>query len=180
MRRPGDIDSSEVPEVPEDACACATSRHIARLLTQLYDHFLRKAGVEAPQFALMVAIDKEERSPQSAIGLQCAMDRTTVSRNLKLLERKGWITSTRGRDRRERHVMLTRAGRKRLAAGRPEWRKAQNYLRGVMTGEEWTGMFHALQVAMDAAQAAHRAGLGRARHAATAEGRPAMRPQKAL
>jgi DNA-binding MarR family transcriptional regulator len=101
-------------------------------------------------------IDEEEPALQSAIGLQCAMDRTTVSRNLKLLERKGWITSTRGRDRRERHIMLTRAGRKRLAAGRPEWRKAQNYLRGVMTGEEWTGMFHALQIAMDAAQAAHR------------------------
>jgi DNA-binding MarR family transcriptional regulator len=153
MRGPIDIYFSEAPE---NACACATSRHIARLLTQLYDHFLRKAGVEAPQFALMVAIDKADRSHQSAIGRQCAMDRTTVSRNLKLLERKGWITSTRGRDRRERHVMLTRAGRKRLAAGRPEWRKAQNYLRGVMTGEEWTGMFHALHIAMGAAQAAHR------------------------
>jgi DNA-binding MarR family transcriptional regulator len=153
MRGPNDIYFSEAPE---NACACATSRHIARLLTQLYDHFLRKAGVEAPQFALMVAIDKAERSHQSAIGRQCAMDRTTVSRNLKLLERKGWITSTRGRDRRERHVTLTREGRKRLAVGRPEWRKAQNYLRGVMTGEEWTGMFHALQIATDAVQAAHR------------------------
>ena len=154
-RTRGSHDSSSL-EVAESLCACATTRHIARLLTQLYDHFLRKAGVEAPQFALMVAIDKAERSHQSAIGRQCAMDRTTVSRNLKLLERKGWITSTRGRDRRERHVMLTRSGRKRLAAGRPEWRKAQNYLRGVMTGEEWTGMFHALHIAMGAAQAAHR------------------------
>ena len=152
-RGPNDNDFSEAPQ---NACACATSRHIARLLTQLYDHFLRKAGVEAPQFALMVVIEKEERSHQSAIGLQCAMDRTTISRNLKLLERKGWIRSTKGRDRRERHVTLTRAGRKRLAAGWPEWRKAQNYLRGVMTGEEWTGMFHSLQIAMDAAQAAHR------------------------
>jgi DNA-binding MarR family transcriptional regulator len=158
VMRPNDIDRSEAMEAMEDAdaCACATSRHIARLLTQLYDHFLCKAGVEAPQFALMVAIDKEERSHQSAIGRQCAMDRTTVSRNLKLLERKGWVTSTRGRDRRERHVTLTREGRKRLAAGWPEWRKAQNYLRGVMTGEEWTGMFHALQIATHAAQAAHR------------------------
>ena len=146
----------DVSAAPEDACACATSRHIARLLTQLYDRFLRKAGVEAPQFALLVAIDKEERSHQSAIGLQCAMDRTTVSRNLRLLERKDWIKSTRGRDRRERHVTLTLAGRKRLAAGWPEWRKAQNHLRSVMTGEEWKNMFHMLQVVTDAAQTAHR------------------------
>ena len=152
-RVPSDIDFSEVQE---SVCACATSRHIARLLTQLYDRFLHKAGVEAPQFALMVAIDKEERSHQSAIGLQCAMDKTTVSRNLKLLERKGWIKSTTGRDRRERHVALTPAGRKRLAAGWPEWRKAQNHLRSVMTGEEWKTMFHMLQVVTDAAQTAHR------------------------
>ena len=159
-RGPNDMDFSEVPE---NACACATSRHIARLLTQLYDHFLRKAGVEAPQFALLVAIDKEEQSHQSAIGLQCAMDKTTVSRNLKLLERKGWIKSTKGGDRRERHVTLTQAGRKRLAAGWPEWRKAQNCLRGVMTDKEWTGMFHALQMAMDAAQVAHRTLAARGR-----------------
>ena len=139
-----------------DMCACATTRHVARLLMQLYDHFLRNAGVEAPQFALLVAIDKEDRSRHSAIGLQCAMDKTTVSRNLKLLERKGWVTSIRGRDRRERHVTLTQAGRKRLAAGWPEWRKAQNHLRTVMTGEEWTGLFHMLHMVMDAAQAAHR------------------------
>ena len=146
----------DVSAAPGDACACATARHIARLLTQLYDRFLRKAGVEAPQFALMVAIDKVEQSHQSAIGLQCAMDRTTVSRNLQLLERKGWIKSTRGRDRRERHVTLTLAGRKRLAAGWPEWLKAQNHLRSVMTGEEWKNMFHMLQVVADAAQTAHR------------------------
>ena len=143
-------------EVAEGLCACATTRHIARLLTQLYDHFLRNVGVEAPQFALLVVIDQEERSHHSAIGLQCAMDRTTVSRNLKLLERKGWVKSMRGRDRRERHVTLTQAGRKRLAAGWPEWRKAQNHLRTVMTGEEWTGMFRVLHIVMDAAQAAHR------------------------
>ena len=144
------------PAVAESLCACATTRQIARLLTQLYDRFLRNVGVEAPQFALLVEIDKEERSHHSAIGLQCGMDKTTVSRNLKLLERKGWVKSTRGRDRRERHVTLTQAGRKRLAAAWPEWRKAQTHLRTVMTGEEWTAMFHMLHVVMDAARAAHR------------------------
>lgn len=144
-----------VPETADNVCACATTRHAARLLTQLYDHFLRPAGIEAPQFALMVAIDEQHRSHQSAIGLRCAMDKTTVSRNLRLLQRKGWITSTRGRDRRKRQVVLTGAGRKRLAAGWPEWRKAQNQLRAFMRGDEWSAMFRTLQAVMKAAQAAH-------------------------
>jgi DNA-binding MarR family transcriptional regulator len=143
-------------EVAESLCACATTRHIARLLTQLYDHFLRNVGVEAPQFALLVEIDKEERSHHSAIGLECGMDKTTVSRNLKLLQRKRWVKSVQGRDRRERHVTLTHAGRKQLAAAWPEWRNAQNHLRTVITGEEWAAMFQMLTRVMDAARTAHR------------------------
>jgi DNA-binding MarR family transcriptional regulator len=134
-------------------CACAATRRLARLLTQLYDHFLRDAGLETAQFSLMVAIDRQH-GHQAALGARCAMDKTTVSRNLKLLERKGWISSTPGPDRRARHVTLTRAGRQRLAAGLPAWRKAQNQLRAFMTGEEWTALFRALDSGGKAAQAA--------------------------
>jgi DNA-binding MarR family transcriptional regulator len=84
------------------------------------------------------------------------LDRTTVSRNLKLLERKGWIRSTRGGDRRERQITLTPAGRKRLAAGRPEWMKAQSQLRAVMTAEEWRAMLRMLHRVLEAVRAAHR------------------------
>lgn len=152
------VDSNDrgAAEAPEVLCACASTRRLARLLTQLYDHFLREAGLETAQFSLLVAIDQHQHGHQSALGARCAMDKTTVSRNLKLLERKGWISSTPGTDRRARHVMLTRAGRQRLAAGLPEWRKAQKQLRAFMPGEEWTALLRTLESSRRAAQAAHR------------------------
>lgn len=138
-------------------CACATARHVARLLTQLYDGFLRRADVQAPQFALMVVVDKDPGCSQVGIGRRCAMDKTTVFRNLKLLERKGWVASTVGPDGRQRRVALTAAGRKKLAAGWPEWRKAQDHLRSVMTGREWAAMFRTFQTITRATESARRA-----------------------
>jgi len=146
--------------VPSDVCACATARHVARLLTQLYDRCLRKTGIEAPQFALMVVLDKQAARNQAAICRHCAMDKTTVSRNLRRLQRKGWVTATRGDDRRERHYALTPAGRKRLTAGWPAWRRAQAQLRAVMTDDEWAAMFEMFQTLTTAAHAAHRKAIG--------------------
>jgi DNA-binding MarR family transcriptional regulator len=132
-------------------CACATARQVARSLTQLYDGWLRDTGVEAPQFALLMTLEKEGALSQAAIGRRYALDKTTVSRNLKLLERRGWIQSSAGTDKRERRFSLTPSGRKRLVAARPKWMKAQAALRTQMGAKAWTTMFHAFRTAADAA-----------------------------
>ena len=80
------------------ACACASARQVARTLTQLYDRWLIGTGLEAPQFALLMALDKHGAVSQAALGRRYALDKTTMSRNLKLFEREGWISvSARGR-----------------------------------------------------------------------------------
>lgn len=138
-------------------CACATARQIARTLTQLYDGALRGTGVEAPQFALLMTLERQGPCSQTALGRQYALDKTTVSRNLRLLERKGWIAASTGRDRRERRFALTAAGRRRLAAARPLWRKAQEHLRASMTTRDWDAMFRTFGTVTDAAdRAKHR------------------------
>jgi DNA-binding MarR family transcriptional regulator len=118
----------------------------------LYDGQLRGAGIEAPQFALMMTLEARGPSNQAAIGRAYALDKTTLSRNLKLLERKGWIASLAARDRRERQFALTAAGRSRLAAAKPEWRKAQDRLRSAMTATQWDAMFDAFRIVTRAAQ----------------------------
>jgi DNA-binding MarR family transcriptional regulator len=138
--------------VTDLTCACATARQVARVLTQLYDSRLRETGMEAPQFALMMTLDKQGPCSQIAIGRRYALDKTTVSRNLKLLERHGWIESSAATDRRQRQFTLTAAGRKRLAAAKPEWKKAQDQLRSGMTAEQWTAMFHVFKTVTQAAQ----------------------------
>ena len=140
----------------ESACACATARQLARLLTQLYDGWLSQTGMEAPQFALLMTLDAHGAVSQAALGRRYALDKTTMSRNLKLFERKGWITASGAEDKRERRFSITPAGHARLAAARPEWKKAQEQLRAGMTAKQWNAMFEAFRTAARAARAAQR------------------------
>jgi DNA-binding MarR family transcriptional regulator len=140
-------------------CACASARLAARTLTQLYDRSLRGAGVEAPQFALLMTLDALGPCSQAALGHRHALDKTTISRNLRLLERNGWAARIPGRDRRERRFALTPAGRERLAAARPAWRRAQQQLRAAMTTKEWDAMFGVFRsIERATSRAARRAG----------------------
>jgi DNA-binding MarR family transcriptional regulator len=134
-------------------CACATSRQLARVLTQLYDSRLRSTGLEAPQFALMMTLEKQGPCGPVDLGRRYALDKTTVSRNLKLLERKGWIESSAATDKRKRDFILTASGRKQLAAAKPHWRKAQNLLRAGMSAKQWDDMFRVFRTVTQTVQA---------------------------
>jgi len=64
------------------ACACASARQAARLLTQLYDRHLRGAGLEAPQFALLMALKQHGPCSQITLGRRHGLDKTTVCRGI--------------------------------------------------------------------------------------------------
>jgi len=133
-------------------CACARARQLARVLTQLYDGHLRRAGVEAPQFALLMSLEMGGPCSQSALGRRHALDKTTVSRNLRVLARKRWIAFEDTADRRTRKVLLTAAGRKQVGRARAEWTRAQAALRAAMSDEQWRTMFESFQSVLAAAQ----------------------------
>lgn len=128
-------------ELTDLPCACATARQLARVLTQLYDSRMSPAGVEAPQFALLMALQKQGPCSQKDLGSRYALDKTTVSRNLKQLQKNGWVAGSPGEDRRVREFKLTAEGRRRLTAAKTGWDKAQRELRSAMPGEQWDSMF---------------------------------------
>jgi DNA-binding MarR family transcriptional regulator len=134
-------------------CACATARQVARILTQLYDSQLRRTGLEAPQFALMMTLEKQGPCGPVDLGRRYALDKTTVSRNLKLLEHKGWIESSAATDKRKREFILTAAGRKQLAAAKPQWKRAQGLLRAGLSAKQWDEMFRVFRTITQTAQA---------------------------
>lgn len=147
-RRTEPTSSADLYDLP---CACATARRAARTLTQLYDHHLRPHGIEGTQFALLEALETLGPRSQIAIGRGFRLDKTTLSRNLQLLTRKGWIEAMPGDDARERNYVLTVAGQKQLRAARPAWRRAQAELRGDMSADDWNAMWKGFRVVTDAA-----------------------------
>ena len=139
--------------LPDLDCVCATVRRAARVVTQLYDEELRER-LPASQFALLSAIDSHPGANQKLIARALAFEKTTLSRNLTLLERKGWIVQAKTTDQRERAFRMTRAGKARLAAARPAWKLAQDRLRSAMTGQQWQDTWTALRTLTNAAHQA--------------------------
>ncbi|HSF96981.1 MAG TPA: MarR family transcriptional regulator [Thermohalobaculum sp.] len=108
-------------------CACFNLRRAARQATQAFDRALRPAGIQATQFTLLALLAQsgEADMPVTELAGRLGLDRTTLTRNLAVAERSGWLESRPGEDRRERRVALTDAGRAKLAAALPLWKSAQ-------------------------------------------------------
>ena len=86
-------------------------RRGARLLTQAYDDALRPSGLKITQFTLLAAIERFGHTTLQSLADFMGMDRTTLTRNLALLERDGLVELDRGtEDRREQWIALSPLG----------------------------------------------------------------------
>src|SRR5580704_11887816 len=93
--------SSPPATLPDIHCACAGIRRAARLVTQLYSHEMGW-NAEPAQFSLLSALERHPGARQAPLGRALGLDKTTLSRNLKLMQRNGWVEAVPGKDRRER------------------------------------------------------------------------------
>ena len=107
------------------ACACFHLRKAARAITQLYDDTLRSAGLRTTQFTLLNAIRIAGPVTVRRLAMMVVMDRTTLARDLRPLERQGLVSIESGEDRRERKVNLTARGIQMISRALPLWEKAQ-------------------------------------------------------
>src|SRR4029077_19437604 len=92
------------------SCMCASFRRASRVLTQHYDAALRPLGLRGTQFTLLQALSLTGEVSQGILGEILAIDSTTLTRTLAIMERQGWIASQSGEDRRERLLSLTKVG----------------------------------------------------------------------
>src|SRR5918912_3286841 len=92
------------------ACFALHARMTARLLSRAYDAAMRPADLRLAQFGLLGAIAHGSATSETALAERLGLERTTLVRNVKLLEEKGWIEPIPGRGRGVRH-RLTEAGR---------------------------------------------------------------------
>jgi DNA-binding MarR family transcriptional regulator len=106
-------------------CYCASLRQAARLISQQYDAALRPAGVTLTQFTLLTALRDFPGARANDLVEALAMDQTTLSRTLKLMEDADLIEREPGEDRRSSHWTVTSEGRKLLRRAEPRWKAAQ-------------------------------------------------------
>ena len=106
----------------KDHCLCLHAQRAARALSRRFDEAFRSLGITSGQFSLMNGLNRPEPPTIGAVASLLAMDRSTVTANLKPLERSGLVTvSVDAEDRRGRRAALTDAGRALLAKATPVW-----------------------------------------------------------
>ena len=108
------------------ACNCLALRQATRHVTQFYDQLLTGSGVRATQYSILARLNRKGAMTINALAAELVMDRTTLGRNIRPLQRDGLVAIGPGKaDRRSKEVRLTPSGQSRFEAAAKSWAKAQ-------------------------------------------------------
>ena len=114
------------------ACLCSNVRRAALALTARYDDALAPHGLKVTQFSLLRAVERHGEPNLTELAEATGLDRSTLGRNLRVLEGLGLASLSSGEDQRDRVVTLTAGGRARLRAASRTWAKLQDALSGAL------------------------------------------------
>lgn len=109
----------------QSPCLCGNLRRAGRLVTKVYDAHLAPIGIKVTQYTLLLAIQRLGPVTITALAEEAVLERTTCTRNLKILEDKQLIRFQPGQDKRMKQVALTDGGAEKITAAHPLWQAAQ-------------------------------------------------------
>ena len=107
-------------------CVCTAARRHSRDLTRAFEKAMRGSGVRGTQFTLLATLVQTGPIPTTRLADFQGLERTTLTRNLALLVRDGFVRIDEGEDRRVRKVAITAAGEEAARRAYPFWKKAQD------------------------------------------------------
>lgn len=126
--------------IPALPCLCANLRRASRAITQRYEQALRPLGMTETHFTILQALSLTGEVLQGRLGEMLAMDSTTLTRTLAILDRRGWLTIRRGTDRRERWLSLSTTGKAEFKRALPRWEAVQTELRKQLGDKRWNNL----------------------------------------
>jgi DNA-binding MarR family transcriptional regulator len=121
-------------------------------VSQLYNEILHPVGIRVTQYSLLVAVKLSGPVLMSKLAEYAVMDRTTLTRNLEILEKQGFVNISSGDDRRTRMVTITKEGLTMLVKAYPLWEQAQARIRESMSPERMNALMESLSTLVTATQ----------------------------
>src|SRR5213594_2759217 len=161
MNRQGAARTRGPDPPPLSPCVCSTLRMVSRAVTQLYDDILRPSGLRVTQFSILATIAGKAEANLRQLEHLLAIDQTTLTRSLGLLERDGMIERVPHPDGRVKAMRLTSKGRRALEVARPLWARAQDRVLRQLGAKAWGDAQRRLTHVFDVAVTKRR--LGRQR-----------------
>ncbi len=113
-------------------CACFNVRKSARVITKHYDEALHSLNLKPTQFTILAVLSGVDAITVTELAEYMVLDRTTLTRNLRPLEKQGMIKTSAGEDRRTRMISLSKKGLNKLEKAIPLWKNAQQQVKEYM------------------------------------------------
>lgn len=135
-----------------DACTCGELRRAARAVTLLYDKAFESSGLLSTQLGALHTIYNSASITISKLAGELDMDRTTLTRNLSVLERQGLINISSGKDHRTRIITITSKGTNSIANAIPLWNEIQRKVKQEMGEKAWHELIQSLSQFMKIAE----------------------------
>ncbi len=131
-------------------CTCANLRRTTRVVTQYFDGALKPAGLTPGQFTVLSVLSRQGPQRQTQLADTLAMDRTTLIRNVRPLEKKGLVATGTAGNRGAKTLTLTTVGARALEDALPHWQQAQARIIEALGTEGWGGLIAGLSSAVQA------------------------------
>ncbi|HBC93637.1 MAG TPA: MarR family transcriptional regulator [Pelotomaculum sp.] len=127
-------------------CACGNLRRTTRAITQFYDQLLQPCGLRSTQISLLLNISLHGNISVGELGAILLMDQTTVTRNIEILRKLGYINVTKeDNDGRKKSISITESGIRKLAEAEPLWEQAQSRIEQGLGAERYRDFLKTLK-----------------------------------
>jgi DNA-binding MarR family transcriptional regulator len=127
------------------SCGSFNFRRTARAVTRLYDQAFERFGIRSTQFTILVGIAKTQPTSISALADVLVIDRTTLTRSLRLLKKEGLVSVSERSTKRQRFLALTPRGERVLAASLPAWRETHDRFVQALGADYWASFRNELE-----------------------------------
>jgi DNA-binding MarR family transcriptional regulator len=128
-------------------CVCFNLRWVTRKVTQFYDAEMRRHGIRPTQGTVLASLNARESWNMAELSDWLGLERTTLVRNLRPLQRDGLVQAVGGGRGNRVELAITTKGRKQIAKLAPAWRSAQTAAVKTLGKKRWSAILSDLETA---------------------------------
>ena len=128
-------------------CVCFNLRWVTRRVTQFFDAEMRRHGIRPTQGSILLSLNTRESWTMAELSDWLGMERTTLVRNLRPLQRDGLAQAVGGGRGSRVEVSITAKGRKKVEEAVPTWRSTQNAVVKTLGERRWSTILTDLETA---------------------------------
>jgi DNA-binding MarR family transcriptional regulator len=128
-------------------CVCFNLRWVTRKVTQFFDSEMRRHGIRPTQWSILAALMGKNSWNMAELSDWLGMERTTLVRNLRPLQRDGLVKATGGGRGRLVELAITAKGRKQMEKLMPTWKSAQRAAIKTLGEKRWSAVISDLETA---------------------------------